>query len=380
MKPLMPPIGTVDNIFHDGNPSTGVEGTVVTAEHLNNSQDIIRDTQSELIAILTAASLAPASTAGQLLAALKKLFLDASLNGSDIADKAAFLSNLGLQFFKSSPSTESTAFTSVFSPDEQIRIVLANSGEWGVQNLAGNVVALPVTRGGTGATTADQARINLGWDGSGRLINVQKITASGTYTPTPGTKSCVVEVQGGGGAGGGSLGSVPTQASTGTGGNAGAYIRHRFTTPPSGSVMTIGAGGTGAPAANGNAGGNTSFGSLTAPGGAGGIYYAPQTPPLFSFNNSSSVTPSGGNLLNKSGQRGSPATATSPLYGGSGDGGESLLGGGGDGRGVVDVSSNGNAATGYGAGGGGATSGGGSSGNASGGNGSPGVVFVWEYA
>lgn len=96
MKPLMPPIGTVDNIFHDGNPATGVEGTVVTAEHLNNSQDIIRDTQSELIAILTAASLAPASTAGQLLAALKKLFLDASLNGSDIADKAAFLSNLGL--------------------------------------------------------------------------------------------------------------------------------------------------------------------------------------------------------------------------------------------------------------------------------------------
>lgn len=96
MKPLMPTIGTVDNIFHDGNPATGVEGTVVTAEHLNNSQDIIRDTQSELIAILTAASLAPASTAGQLLAALKKLFLDASLNGSDIADKAAFLSNLGL--------------------------------------------------------------------------------------------------------------------------------------------------------------------------------------------------------------------------------------------------------------------------------------------
>lgn len=75
MKPLMPPIGTSDNLFHDGNPATGVEGTVVTAAHLNNEQDSIRDTQNELIAILTAAALAPDSTAGQLLKALKVLFL-----------------------------------------------------------------------------------------------------------------------------------------------------------------------------------------------------------------------------------------------------------------------------------------------------------------
>ncbi|WP_217647955.1 glycine-rich domain-containing protein, partial [Citrobacter freundii] len=291
---------------------------------------------------------------------------------------------LGLQFFKSSPSSVSSAFTSVFSPDENIRIVLANNRVWGVQDNDGNVIPLPLDRGGLGATSAEEGVKNLGLADSegrvGRLINVRVITASGTYTPSAGTKSVVAEIQGGGGAGGGSLGSVPTQASAGTGGNAGAYILHRFTTPPSGITVTIGAGGMGVPGANGNPGGNTSFGSLTAPGGAGGIYYAPQTPPLFSFNNSSSVTPTGGNLVNKAGQRGDPATVTSPLYGGSGDGGESLLGGGGDGRGVVAVSSNGNTATGYGAGGGGATSGGGSGGNASGGNGAPGVVIVWEYA
>lgn len=307
--------------------------------------------------------------------------------GRDIIGKtdiAAVLQYLGLQFFKSSPSSVSSAFTSVFSPDENIRIVLANNRVWGVQDNDGNVIPLPLDRGGLGATSAEEGVKNLGLADSegrvGRLINVRVITASGTYTPSAGTKSVVAEIQGGGGAGGGSLGSVPTQASAGTGGNAGAYILHRFTTPPSGITVTIGAGGMGVPGANGNPGGNTSFGSMTAPGGAGGIYYAPQTPPLFSFNNSSSVTPTGGNLVNKAGQRGDPATVTSPLYGGSGDGGASLLGGGGDGRGVVAVSSNGNTATGYGAGGGGATSGGGSGGNASGGNGAPGVVIVWECA
>ncbi|MDM3164478.1 hypothetical protein [Citrobacter sp. Cf117] len=74
MKPLMPPIDTPDKLFHDGNPATGAEGTIVPAEHLNNEQASIRDLQSEMIAILTAAAMAPESTAGQLLAALNKLY------------------------------------------------------------------------------------------------------------------------------------------------------------------------------------------------------------------------------------------------------------------------------------------------------------------
>ena len=74
MRPLMPPVQTPDNLFHDGNPLTGELGTIVDAEHLNNEQTAIRDTQSELIAILTAAAMEPESTAGQLLAALNKLY------------------------------------------------------------------------------------------------------------------------------------------------------------------------------------------------------------------------------------------------------------------------------------------------------------------
>lgn len=110
MKPLMPPIDTLDKLFHDGNPATGVEGTIVTAAHLNNEQDSIRDLQSELIAVLTAATLVPDSTAGQLLKALKALFLlktdantsfdgkqpkDATLTALSGKDVAGLLTYLG---------------------------------------------------------------------------------------------------------------------------------------------------------------------------------------------------------------------------------------------------------------------------------------------
>lgn len=74
MQALMPPIDTPDNKFHDGDPFTGVEGTIVTAEHLNNVQGAIRDVQAELISILTAAAVNPDSSVLQVLNALKVIF------------------------------------------------------------------------------------------------------------------------------------------------------------------------------------------------------------------------------------------------------------------------------------------------------------------
>ncbi|MEH3413937.1 gp53-like domain-containing protein [Phytobacter diazotrophicus] len=75
MRPLMPPVQTPDNLFHDGNPIRGELGTLVDANHLNNVQAAIRDAQSELISIMTAAGLAPdSSSVHQLLDALKTLF------------------------------------------------------------------------------------------------------------------------------------------------------------------------------------------------------------------------------------------------------------------------------------------------------------------
>ncbi|EMY3275036.1 hypothetical protein AAIO85_002050 [Salmonella enterica] len=43
MKPLMKPIDTPDQVFHDGDPSTGESGTICNAEWLNNTQTRIRD-------------------------------------------------------------------------------------------------------------------------------------------------------------------------------------------------------------------------------------------------------------------------------------------------------------------------------------------------
>lgn len=54
--------------------------------------------QLELLNVLKEAQINPdKANHTQLVTAMKKLFLDASSNGSDIPDKAAFLSNLGLK-------------------------------------------------------------------------------------------------------------------------------------------------------------------------------------------------------------------------------------------------------------------------------------------
>ena len=102
MRPLMPPVQTPDNLFHDGNPLTGELGTIVDAEHLNNVQGAVRDTQSELITVLTAAGInVDPSKQNQLLTALKALLLSRSNPFADIksdgaAAIATALSNLGL--------------------------------------------------------------------------------------------------------------------------------------------------------------------------------------------------------------------------------------------------------------------------------------------
>ena len=102
MRPLMPPVQTPDNLFHDGNPLTGELGTIVDAEHLNNVQGAVRDAQSELITVLTAAGInVDPAKQNQLLTALKALLLSRSNPFADIksdgaAAIATALSNLGL--------------------------------------------------------------------------------------------------------------------------------------------------------------------------------------------------------------------------------------------------------------------------------------------
>lgn len=74
MQNLMPPVDTPDNLFHDGDPSNGIEGTIVTAKFLNDDQSAIRDMQAEIISVLTAAGIEPdPATQTQLLEAIQSM-------------------------------------------------------------------------------------------------------------------------------------------------------------------------------------------------------------------------------------------------------------------------------------------------------------------
>lgn len=77
MKNIMPPINTPDNAFHDGNPATGEQGTIVPGLWLNNVQGATRNTQQELISVLNEAGIEiNESVNNQLLLAIVKLITD----------------------------------------------------------------------------------------------------------------------------------------------------------------------------------------------------------------------------------------------------------------------------------------------------------------
>jgi hypothetical protein len=92
-------------------------------------------------------------------------------------------------------------------------------------------------------------------------------SGSGTYTTPAGCQAIVVKCWGGGGSGGGGNGSN----ARGTGGGGGGFCQKTIASPSATYSYAVGAGGAAAAqGANGTAGGNTTFGSLTANGGNGG--------------------------------------------------------------------------------------------------------------
>lgn len=110
------------------------------------------------------------------------------------------------------------------------------------------------------------AAIGAGSSGGG-IVNMQLITASGTYTKTDGvTKALVFAVGGGGGGGAGGHGSAG-------GGGGGCAIAFVDLSAVSTVACTIGAGGAaGVSYASGGNGGSTAFGShAVAGGGYGGM-------------------------------------------------------------------------------------------------------------
>ncbi|MCD5360703.1 tail fiber protein [Chromobacterium aquaticum] len=74
MQEALKPINTPDTLFHDGNPTTGELGTIVSADWLNKLQQATRSTQEELIALIKDSGQAlDANRKDQLLQAVKKM-------------------------------------------------------------------------------------------------------------------------------------------------------------------------------------------------------------------------------------------------------------------------------------------------------------------
>ncbi|WP_338858378.1 hypothetical protein WCU37_15925 [Serratia marcescens] len=216
----------------------------------------------------------------------------------------------------------------------------------------------------------------------GRLINIQTFTSSGAYTPTPGTKRILVEVQGAGGGGGGAGSTSSSTYSAGGGGTAGGYamslldINENKIVSVSVMVGIGGAGGSGSPT-GGSSGGDSKFGTyVVAKGGNASLTQAPIAG-AFTITGTYGGDASGGNIINRRGDNSGSVICTEGLII-AGEGGSSKFGAGG--VGFASWNSNGRDAVGEGAGGGGATSTNSQGANYRGGNGSGGIVIIWEYA
>lgn len=164
------------------------------------------------------------------------------------------------------------------------------------EEIANAIEAAGIALNGADRTQLLQA---LGSLPGGRLIGVRTFATPGTstYTPTPGTKSVIVEVQGAGGGGGGCPATAAGGASQGGQGSGGGYSYRRITAGFAGVTITVGAGGTGVLGVAGNTGGSSSFGALlSATGGGGGQYATGSAGSSWVVTGTSAGVGSGGDL------------------------------------------------------------------------------------
>ncbi|TPG53279.1 hypothetical protein EAH89_17325 [Roseomonas nepalensis] len=203
-------------------------------------------------------------------------------------------------------------------------------------------------------------------------IKSSTFLTSGTWTPDPGMRVCLIRCVGGGAGGGGAVGGAG--GSAGGGGGAGAYGERWFNRTEISAThnVTVGApggGGNGPAGLNGVAGGFTTVsGLIIASGGAFGG--AGQTGAVGGRGIGGDST---GGLVNVSGGSGTPGM----LVGGSGvggAGGSSMFGQGGVASFSYDPA--GTSGTGFGAGGAG---GGAGSSPKNGGVGTAGVALIVEF-
>ncbi|MGQ7907217.1 glycine-rich domain-containing protein [Burkholderia sp. BC1] len=393
----------------DGNPAANIPATRWPSYQYNAIQE-------ELIAILTVAGITPDRTNNsQIASAIKRLGQKTSIlvdTGAVNAYVAANTPPLTVATWvdgtvQAVKIAHTNTGASTYAPDGLTAIPIFGLGLQPLQGgelfLGGTAVLMRATIAGVNSgnpicvlmecaggaqqvppATQPQHAMQLG-QATGRLLNIQVFTSSGTYTPTPGTKSIIVEAIGGGGSGGGVPVAGAGNVSAGGGGSTGSYAKAYFTSNITSQAVTIGAGGVGVVGGAGGSGGTTSFGSLViCPGGSGAA--------VAITSSSANVTGSGGAA--SSNPTISGASAGYSFAGSVGDGGIALSGSSGlsgagintsFGAGGGQIGANGTivitgvAATGPGASGSGAL-GIGNGIAAAGGNGFKGQVVIFEYA
>jgi len=193
----------------------------------------------------------------------------------------------------------------------------------------------------------------------GRLLNIQKFTANGTYIPTPGMKKVRIRIVGGGAGSGGASATTTSQTSASGGGASGSYAEALLTAADIGASQSvvIGRGGiagtaSGTNGTGGGTGGATSVGALlSAPGGLGSAFAPAILTTAYALMQAGfpGAQASGGNIVNMAGNPGQPGiSVNASTLAGHGAGGP--LGSGGFGTGTNGPLSPG---SGYGGGAGG---------------------------
>ncbi|MFQ6279832.1 phage tail protein [Yersinia enterocolitica] len=281
--------------FTDGNVAGGIPPTILPAAWFNTIQ-------RELMSILNAAEIESDSDAfDQVLLAIQKLVSE------EIPEvKDGSLTQKGVVQLSSS----TTSVSEIFAATPKAVKDMGDKALKTTNNLS------EIAAAGSAAQTVAQANIGLTPSKfSGRLLNTQTFTSTGTYTPTAGTAYIEVEAVGGGGASGAVSATSASQNAIAATGSPGAYAKVLYTSVPSTASVVIGSGGIGA-FSSGQTGGSTTFGSiLTCPGGPGSIIGAAHTPPGGSTGQGGASAPTvsvGGQIMVSAfGQQNNPAVTVS---------------------------------------------------------------------
>ncbi|EKN3498315.1 tail fiber protein, partial [Yersinia enterocolitica] len=215
MKNIMPPINTPDNAFHDGNPATGEQGTIVPGLWLNNSQDATRNIQQELISVLTGAGIEiDESKNNQLLDSILKLIIDKE---PDLPIASLVLKGIVQLSSSVASSSESLAAT-----PKAVKLAY-DAALKSANHLSEIAVA--------GSVAQSETQANIGLTGGlsagaiGRLIAKRSITSTGVIPKATGAKWAIIRAWSAGGGGGGAGRTVTAgNASQGWAGQSGSFI------------------------------------------------------------------------------------------------------------------------------------------------------------